>query len=351
MRSDGIHAIAWLVWAVAGAACVQVASNPLYVGLVIALSAVVVEVHGSSGPMRRAFGVLVGVGVVFGSMKVVLTALTTHGMGETILTLPDATLPRLLGGFAVGGTIEDVVLARAASEAFVIVGVMAVFGAFNAVVSHDELVRSLPKVFHEPGVVLTVGLAFVPATISSIRAVQESDRARTGGAPVRRGRLLRLAVPVLERGMEQAVLLSESMDSRGFARASSRASDRWAALSATAGLISLAAVIPALVGGVGGLALALLVAGAVLLGAAVWVGSRGETRTRYRPRHFGRDDLVATAGAVGAVVGVSAVAVRLGSGLGWPGDQLSVPPLEPLVVAALLLLALPTLMRPEREAP
>ncbi len=351
MRSDGIHAVAWLCWAVGGAACVQVASNPLYVGLVIAVAAVVVELHASPGPLRRAFGVLVGVGAVFGLMKVALTVLTTHGMGEPLLTLPETTLPRLLGGFTVGGTVEDLVLARSASEALTIVGVMAVFGAFNAVVSHDELVRSLPRVFHEPGVVLTVGLAFVPATISSIRQVQESDRARTGGAPVRRGRLLRMAVPVLERGMEQAVLLSESMESRGFARDPATTSDRWAGLTATAGLLGLAAVIPALVGGAGELAAVLLAGGAALLACAVWLGSRSETRTRHRPRRFGRDDWLVVVSAASAVVGVVTLALRLGSSLRWPGDRLAVPSLEPLVAGALLLLAVPTLMRVGEEAP
>ena len=34
---------------------------------------------------------------------------------------------------------------RAAADAFVVVGVMAVFGAFNAVASHDELVRAAPR--------------------------------------------------------------------------------------------------------------------------------------------------------------------------------------------------------------
>ena len=33
---DGLHAVTWLAWAVAAAACVQLAPNPLYVALVLA---------------------------------------------------------------------------------------------------------------------------------------------------------------------------------------------------------------------------------------------------------------------------------------------------------------------------
>ena len=102
-----------------------------------------------------------GLGVAFALLRVVLTALTTHGVGEVLFTLPEATLPRLLGGFTVGGTVELPVVLQAAAEGFAVVGVLAVFGAFNAVVSHHELVQATPRAFHEPGLITTVGLAFV----------------------------------------------------------------------------------------------------------------------------------------------------------------------------------------------
>ena len=105
------------------------------------------------------------------------------------------------------------------AEGFAIVGVMGVFGAFNSVVSHSELVQSTPRAFYEVGLVVVVGLAFVPSTLAAIHDVREADRARTGGRVVRRGRLLRQIVPVLELGLERAVTLAESMDARGFARA------------------------------------------------------------------------------------------------------------------------------------
>src|SRR5207253_8636159 len=109
--------------------------------------------------------------------------------------------PRMLGGFRVGGTVVLPVVLQSATEGFAVVGIMAVFGAFNAVVSHYELVRAAPRAFFEPGLVLTVALAFVPSTVAAVSAVREADRARTGGRVVRRGRLVRLTVPILETGM------------------------------------------------------------------------------------------------------------------------------------------------------
>ncbi len=207
----------WLVWALAAATCVQLAPSPVYVALVIGIASVAVSIHARPGPYARAFPLLLAVGAFFAVVRMVLTVVTTHGVGDVLFTTPHFGLPQLLGGFTVGGTVELQVMLQSLAEGFAIVGVMGVFGAFNSVVSHSELVESTPRAFFELGLVIVVGLAFVPSTLAAIHDVREADRARTGGRVVRRGRLLRQVVPVLELGLERAVTLAESMDSRGFA--------------------------------------------------------------------------------------------------------------------------------------
>src|SRR5581483_8702922 len=211
------HAVTWFVWALAGTTAVQLASSPVYVVLVIGIAWLVVGAYGLPGPFARAFPILLTLGVVFAVLRVVLMALTTHGGLDVLFTTPSFTMPDFLGGFTVGGSIELPVVLQAGNEGLVIIGVIAVFGAFNAVASHFELVQALPRAFYEVGLVVIVALAFVPSTIGAVSDVREADRARTGGRVVRRGRLLRQLVPVLESGLERAVTLAESMDSRGFA--------------------------------------------------------------------------------------------------------------------------------------
>lgn len=345
-----LHALTWLVWVLAGATCVHLASNPVYVTVVLAVAAVVVQAHRRPSELSGAFAVLVVVGAAFGLLKIVLTVLTTHGIGDPLLVLPEATLPRLLGGFTLGGAIEDVVLWRAVGEAFAVLGVLGVFGAFNAVVAHDELVRSLPRALHEPGVVLTVGLTFVPATIGAVRRVQESDRARTGGEVVRRGRLVRLTVPVLEQGMERAVLLSESMDARGFGRGAPRRIDLLAAALALAGVVAVGGALVALIGAASTVALAATTIGAVLLGTAVLLASWSTSHARYRPRRLSGVDAAVMATSLLAAGAVGVLAVSGEATLRWPGDDLAVPGTDPLVVASLLLLVVPALVpRPADE--
>ena len=48
-------------------------------------------------------------------LRVFLLLLTTHVGGTAFVTVPEATLPRLLGGFTVGGPLEWPVLWQAAA--------------------------------------------------------------------------------------------------------------------------------------------------------------------------------------------------------------------------------------------
>jgi energy-coupling factor transport system permease protein len=340
------HASTWFVWAIAATASLQIAPSPLYVAMVVAIATLVVSVYGLDSPYARAYPLLVGVAVVFAALRVALTALTTHGGPDVLVTLPSATLPDWFGGFTIGSTIEAPIVAQAAYEGFVIVGVVAVFAAFNAVVSHYELVQSLPRAFHELGLVVAVGVAFVPTTITAIHDVREADRARTGGRPVRRGRIVRQIVPVLENGLERAITLAESMDSRGFARGGATPRERGAAWCGAFGLLALAGAFVALVAGESDVALALVVTGATAVVVAMVVASRGSTRVRYRPRRLTRADLVMMTAVCSAPAALTVLSIAGDASLTWAASPLRWPTLHVLPVVALAALCAPLVRRP-----
>ncbi len=354
-RSTPLHAATWAWWAIAAVVTVQLAPSPTYVALVVALAGLLVELHGDRGPLARAFPVLVAFSFLFVGVRVLLTALTAHGTGRVLFRLPQVTLPALAGGFAVGGTVESTVVLRAAAEGFVVVGVVAAFAAFNAVVSHHELVRLAPRAFHEVGLVVTVALAFVPATVATVAAVREADRARTGGRVVRRGRWRRLLLPVLESGMERAMRLAESMDARGFAHGGAGPHERRAGWFALAGLLGLAAAFAALVGSERILAGGLLLVGTVALVVAVRVASQGTGRPRYRPSRPTRRDLAVAATVTLAPLSMALLAAG-GTDLAWHVGAQPWPPFDPVALLPLALLAVPAAppLRPvrpvEREA-
>ena len=139
-----LHALTWTVWMVAAAVSVQIATSPLYVTIVLLVSVLVVEVHGRDGALARAFPVMVGLAAVFGLVRVAITALTTHSGIDVLCTLPHLTVPDWLGGFTVGGTIERGAVLQSLAEAYAVVGFVAVFAAWNSVVSHHEVLRAVP---------------------------------------------------------------------------------------------------------------------------------------------------------------------------------------------------------------
>jgi energy-coupling factor transport system permease protein len=339
------HAGVWLVWALAAAASVQLASSPVYVALLVAIAALAVSAHARPGPYARAFPVLVSVGVLFAVVRTVLTVATTHGLGTVLFTTPHVVLPEVLGGFTVGGSVELPVMLQSLAEGFTIVGVMAVFGAFNGVVTHSELVQSTPRAFYEVGLVVVVALAFVPSTLAAIGDVREADRARTGGRVVRRGRLLRHTVPVLELGMERAVTLAESMDARGFARAGASPRDRAAGWWGVASLLALGGAFVALVGQSRTPAAVLGLAGTLGLAAAVAIASSGRQRARYRPTRMRRADWTVAGIALIAPVGLALCSIVGDGSLAWYASPLRWPALHVVPALALLPLLAPVVAR------
>jgi energy-coupling factor transport system permease protein len=344
------HSVAWLAWAIAAAGAVQLAPSPVYVALVVGIAWVMVEAHAPDGPYRRAFPILVGLGCVFGIVRVFMAALTTHNGLNILFTIPHATMPDALGGFTVGGSIESDVVLQAAAVAFTVIGVMAVFGAVNSIWSHYELVQSTPRSFYELGVVVTVALAYIPATIDSMRAVREADRARTGGQPVRRGRILRSILPVLERGMERAVSLAESMDSRGFGIREADRADRQAAWCAVGALGALGVAFLALVGRQTTLALVCAAVAVLALLAGIALGARSTPRQHYRRRPLAAADWLMMGTAALSPLLLAVADWSGASSLSWNASPLTWPPFDPLVALAFLPLLVP-LTRLPRTVP
>jgi energy-coupling factor transport system permease protein len=339
-----LHALAWTAWAAAAAVCVYTAPSAVYGTVILLACTLVVECCGGTGALGRTYGLFVAIGAIFGLVRVAITTLTTHGVGTALFRWPFAfTLPHLLGGFTLGGTFEREVLLQSLAEAYTITVFIAVFAAWNAVVSHHEALRAVPRAFHEPALVVTVAIAFVPSTLATLRAVQEAERARTGGAVRRRGALRRRIIPVLESGLERAVALAESMDARGLGHAPAVRSERTAAWTLLVALLSAAGALVALVSRASAAAVALFVVAGGTGAVAVVVGSRAQRRVRYRPRRFTGTDLAVIALSAIAPLGVAWAALADESSLHWTPSRLEVPQVSLGVVLALASLLAPLL--------
>jgi len=159
------------------------------------------------------------------------------------------------------------------------------FGAVNALCSPYRLLRSLPAVLYEAGVVVTVALSFAPQAVVAVGRVREARRLR--GRSVRGVRGLRgMAMPVLESALERSVALAASMDARGYGRRGDQSARARRVTGVATGIGLLAVCVgvyllldastPRL------LALPVLGAGSAAMSVVLFSKGRHTTRTRYR---------------------------------------------------------------------
>jgi energy-coupling factor transport system permease protein len=116
------------------------------------------------------------------------------------------------------GTVDAESITAALLEGLRLATMLAIYGAFNSVTEPQSFLKLAPRRFHEPALAAALALSIAPRTIQAARSVREAQRLR--GITIHRWRSLpALAVPVLETGLEDAVVLAESMDARGHGRA------------------------------------------------------------------------------------------------------------------------------------
>jgi energy-coupling factor transport system permease protein len=339
------HTWSWVAWLVAAAVSAFTLRNPLYLVLILAAAWIVYTTLGRTSPIGSSWGALVKIGLSFFALTIAFNALSIH-IGRIVLFRLPASWP------IIGGPITLEVVIAGAVSGLTLLTILVVFAAFNSVVDHYQLLRATPAFLFQAGVVVSIAITFVPQMVLSAREIRQAQRIR--GHRFRGIRdLLPLVIPLLANGLERAIQLAETMEARGFG---SMAKPLPRCKAILAQVVTVAALLGLLAGlailayfperGVWGWVLATL--GAVGLLAVFALQGKQVRRTRYRrPAWQGRDTILVTAS--GIVVMVVAVAR---STMPWtvtytpyPPNPL-LPPFNPLVGAALLLLALPALLAP-----
>jgi len=353
-----LHPGAWWVWGLCLALAASRTTNPLLLGLVLAVTALVAAACRRPSPWSRAYRVFLLVGVAGLLVRVPVLAVAGYPVGtHLLLTLPVVHLPSWVAGVRLGGPVTGEQLVDAALRSLQLLAILASVAVVNVVTTPSRLVKALPAALYEAGLVVTVAVSMAPQAVASLGRVRGARRLRgrpTSGLAAVRG----IAVPVLEGALEQSLGLAAALDSRGYGRRVpvAAARRRLASAAALGGLLltalgayaALGGGVPAGVGGdrvVGGPGLAL---GALLLTLGLVAGGARSPRTRYRGDRWDlRATAVAAAGAL--VVAVSVLTGR--DGLLQPTDLLAVPRLPLLPAAAVLLAALPALLAPAPVLP
>ncbi|HET9492840.1 MAG TPA: energy-coupling factor transporter transmembrane component T [Chloroflexia bacterium] len=346
------HVGAWGGW-LAGAMLFALSTrNPFYLGLVMAAALLVNRTltryaerrdTGQAGDVgdgrQRSGGVLLRAVVLISLVVALFKGMSLH-LGATVLfTLPE-WIPIL------GGPVTLEALVSAGLDALTILTVLAVFVAFSAGADYYALLRSVPPFMHQAALVTSIGITFVPQTVTRFREIREAQALR--GHRVRRiGDLVPLLVPLLAGGMERSMDLAEAMEARGFSRtpgAGRSLSPVVVQLGIAFGLgfVLVGGALFAFAPALPWLAWLVIGAGVALIAVTLRSIGAGVRRSRYRKTVWRDTDTVLTLASLGVLAALIAFRSLAPSLLAYtPFLRIAMPPFDLSITATIAGLLAP----------
>ncbi|MEU4272763.1 energy-coupling factor transporter transmembrane protein EcfT [Streptomyces sp. NPDC026092] len=306
-RSNALHAGAWWIWALGLAVAASRTTNPLLLGLIVAVAGYVVAARRTDAPWARSYGAFVKLGLFVVALRVVFSVVLGSAIPGTVelFTLPEVPMPEWAQGVRIGGRVTAEQVVFAVYDGAKLATLLICVGAANALANPARLLKSLPGALYEAGVAVVVAMTFAPNMVADVVRLRTARRLRgrpTGGVRA----VLQIGLPVLEGALERSIAVAASMDARGYGRTAQvpPAVRRTTNLLTLGGLLGVCAGSYGLLAAEGaGYGLPLVVAGLVAAMAGLRLGGLRAVRTRYRPDRWGaRAWLVAGSGVAVAAL-------------------------------------------------
>ncbi|MEU7994805.1 CbiQ family ECF transporter T component [Micromonospora sp. NPDC049060] len=345
-----LHPGAWWLWALGLATAASHTTNPLPLGLLVAVAALVVVRRRGDAPWALAFRMYLVLGAVIVTMRVLFRIVFGGGQGDHVLVrLPEIPLPAWAAGIRLFGPVAAEQLLGGFHDGLRLATMLVCLGAANALANPKRLLKAVPGALYAVGTAVVVALSVAPQLVESVLRVRRARRLR--GASGRGVRALRgIALPVLADALDRSLALAAAMDSRGYGRTPAVPAGQRAVTGALVlgGLVGVCAGTYGLLDATGPayLGLPMLLVGLSTAVAGMLLAGRRVRRSRYRPdRWRGAELLVAGCG-----VGAAALTVLAGSVdpelLYPPVSPLTWPELTPLTLLAVAVAAAPAWLAP-----
>jgi len=343
-----LHPAAWWAWALGLATAASRTTNPLLLGLVVAVAVVTVLARRSDAPWARFFRLYLALALVVVLVRVLGRVLLGGGYGaRVLLDLPRVPLPDWAAGITLLGPVTAEAVLSGVYDGLQLGAILVCVGAANTLANPRRLLAALPPALYEVGTAVVIALSLFPQLAESVHRVRLARRLR--GDPGRGvAALRRVVVPVLEDAFERSLTLAASMDARGYGRSGTAgATER-----RVTGTLLVTALIGLCAGSYGlldrtaprALGAPLLAAGVAVALVGLWAAGRRVRRTRYRPDRWRFPDLLTalTGLAVAALVMRAADAEPLAAN----PDPATLPVVSVPALLAVLLGILPAVATP-----
>lgn len=335
----------WLLWTLTVLVTASSARNPLYVVILLLVTTGVGIACASDRNQQAPLSSLRSAGLRFAAVAVPFSVLFNGLMahfGDTALFYLPEWLP-LLGGAV---TLEALVFG--VTNGLVLTIIFSGFAVFNQVAPVRDLMRLLPRAFHEISVVLSIALTFIPQTTRSLERIREAQAVR--GHRVRGLRdWLPIFVPLLVSGLERSMGLAEAMVARGYGAVSDQGQPLRRQGLLALGLLALlwGWLVRLYLPSWKVVAWGAMIGGTALIVGVLWLAGRNVSHTAYRARRWiARDTLVALGCGL-----TLAIALMQREALYYsPYPRLSLPAFDPFIGLGLLGLLAPAFASPGKQA-
>ena len=211
-----MHPLAWWLWsALLATTLVRLHIAWLTVAAIVAI-ALLVKFLKSDGPwsdsfywaLKLAFAVIifrVFIGVIIG----------VPVPGHTLFTIPNIPLPNWMAGITLGGPVTWERVSSTVIESLNIASIIAIFGAATSLTNPRAVLRSMPPIFYEVGMVLVIATTLTPQLVGNLKRIRIAQKIR-GISSSKFLSWRQIAMPLLEDSLARALDLAAAMDSRGY---------------------------------------------------------------------------------------------------------------------------------------
>lgn len=215
-RRRTLHPWAWWLWACGGMAVASFTRNALLLLLLAGAITWVVVIRRSAAPWARSIRAYAWLALIVIGIRVVFQILLGGiRYGTVLFTLPEISLPAWFAGIELGGPVTLEGIAFTVIDASRLAVLLFCVGAANTLANPRRAFRSLPRHFHRIATSVVIALSVAPQLVESVQRVSRARRLR-GTTTSRRHAVRGLVVPVLEDSIERSMLLAQSMEARGF---------------------------------------------------------------------------------------------------------------------------------------
>lgn len=308
--SPPLPTLTWMAWVAFVMAVALSTTNPYYLGLILLCILLVAALAPRTGTGVIGFRALLLLGAGLFVAGLAIAVVNGNYGGHVLFTIPGPEIPGWLGGLRLGGPVSAEGLVAEGIRGLAILCVLLAFGVFNGAVSPQRVLRTAPAALFQAGLVVTVGLTLLPASIEDVRRIREMRALR--GAPGGVRSLPALVVPAVVGGLERSMRLAEAMEARGYGAAAPGPPLARLAGLASVPFLLLAAALWSYYPAVRQFAAGPLAVGIAALAFWGWSAARSRKATSLNTEPLSRLD-----GLLVALSLVAGAAVVVANGGGW----------------------------------